>query len=91
MRFRWDEAKRQLVLIERDIDFDQLRELMDGPYLEDQRSDDPEQYRIVGFADGVLVTFIVEYRTDFTGDYVWVMTAWRSTKQERINYERQVY
>jgi uncharacterized DUF497 family protein len=91
MRFRWDEAKRQLVLIERDIDFDQLRELMDGPYLEDQRSDDPEQYRIVGFADGVLVTFIVEYRTDFTGDYVWVVTAWRSTKQERINYERQVY
>jgi uncharacterized DUF497 family protein len=91
MRFRWDEAKRQLVLIERDIDFEQLRDLMDGPYLEDQRSDDPEQYRIVGFTAGALVTFIVEYRTDLRGDYVWVVTAWRSTKQERINYERQVY
>jgi uncharacterized DUF497 family protein len=91
MRFRWDEAKRQLVLSERDIDFDQLRDLMDGPYLEDQRSEDPEQYRIVGFADGILTTFIMEHRSDARGDYIWVVTAWRSTKQERTNYEQQIY
>ncbi len=76
MRFRWDESKRQLILSERDIDFEQLRDLMDGPYLEDQRSEDPEQYRIVGFADGILTTFIMEYRSDARGDYIWVVTAW---------------
>jgi uncharacterized DUF497 family protein len=27
MRIRWDEAKRQRVLAERDIDFDQLNDL----------------------------------------------------------------
>ncbi len=38
MRVRWDEAKRQRVLAERDIDFDQLNDLLYTPYLEYQRS-----------------------------------------------------
>ena len=91
MRVRWDEAKQQRVLAERNIDFDQLNDLLYTPYLEDQRSEMPEQYRIVGFADGKLITFIVEYRVDEVGEYIWVVTAWRSTKQERKNYEQQIY
>lgn len=91
MRVRWDEAKQQRVLADRDIDFDQLNDLLYTPYLEDQRSEMPEQYRIVGFADGKLTTFIVEYRADEVGEYIWVVTAWRSTKQERRNYEQQIY
>lgn len=91
MRVRWDEEKRQRVLAERDIDFGQLSDLLYIPYLEDQRSELPEQYRIIGFADGKLTTFIVEYRVDEVGDYIWIVTAWRSTKQERINYEQRVY
>lgn len=91
MRVRWDEAKRQRVLAERDIDFDQLNDLLYTPYLEDQRSEMPEQYRIIGFADLKLTTFIVEYRDDEAGEYIWVVTAWGSTKQEYRNYEQQVY
>ena len=91
MRVRWDEAKQQRVLADRDIDFDQLNDLLYTPYLEDQRSEMPEQYRIVGFAEGKLTTFIVEYRADEVGEYIWVVTAWRSTKQERRNYEQQIY
>ncbi len=91
MRIRWDEVKQQRVLADRDIDFDQLNDLLYAPYLEDQRSEVPEQYRIVGFADGKLTTFIVEYRADEVGEYIWVVTAWRSTKQERRNYEQQIY
>lgn len=90
MRIQWDEAKRQRVLTERDIDFTQLNELLYKPYIEDQRSEHPEQYRIVGFADGTLTTFIVEYRVDKVGDYIWVVTAWKSTKQERKSYEETV-
>jgi uncharacterized DUF497 family protein len=90
MRIQWDEAKRQRVLTERDIDFTQLNDLLYKPYIEDQRSEQPEQYRIVGFADGTLTTFIVEYRVDEVGDYIWVVTAWKSTKQERKSYEETV-
>ncbi len=91
MRVRWDEAKRQRVLAERDIDFGQLNDLFYIPYLEDQRSGNPEQYRIIGFVDGKLITFIVEYRVDELGEYIWIVTAWRSTKQECRNYEQQIY
>ena len=91
MRVRWDKAKRQRVLADRNIDFDQLNDLLYTPYLEDQRSELPEQYRIIGFADGELITFIVEYRSDEVGEYIWVVTAWRSTKQERKSYEQRIY
>ena len=42
MRIQWDEAKRQRVLTERDIDFRQLNDLFYKPYIEDQRSEQPE-------------------------------------------------
>ena len=60
------------------------------PYLEDQRSDCPEQYRIIGFARGRLVTFIVEYRKDNLDEYVWVVTAWKSTSEEEKAYEQAI-
>ena len=91
MRVRWNEAKRQRVLAERNIDFGQFNDLLYIPYVEDRRSEIPEQYRIIGFADGKLTTFIVEYRIDEVGEYIWIVTAWRATKQERKNYDRQVY
>lgn len=89
MRVRWDEAKRQQVLQQRGIDFAQLDGLLAFPYVEDQRCDDPEQYRVMGFAGGRLLTFIVEYRRDTLGEYLWVITAWYSTKQEQKVYEQE--
>lgn len=55
------------------------------------RSEQLEQYRIVGFAEGKLTTFIVEYRVDEVGDYIWVVTAWKATKQEHKSYEERIY
>ena len=77
------------MLSNRGIDFAQLDELMSRLYVEDQRNDDPEQYRIIGFAGGQLVTFIAEYRQDLLDEYIWVVTAWHSTKQEQKVYERE--
>ncbi len=91
MRVQWDEAKRQRILAERDIDFDHLNDLLYTPYLEDRRSELPEQYRLIGFADGQLTTFIIEYRVDKIGELIWVFTAWKSTKQECRSYEQQIY
>ncbi|PSB04203.1 hypothetical protein C7B64_04965 [Merismopedia glauca CCAP 1448/3] len=36
-------------------------------------------------------TFSIEYRFDEVGEYIWVVTAWKSTKQESRSYEQQVY
>ncbi len=91
MRIRWGEPKRQQVLSERHIDFARLDELLELPYVEDQRNDDPEQYRVIGFAAGRLVSFIIEYREDVLGDLIWVVTAWHATPQEQRTYEREVY
>ena len=91
MRVRWNEEKRLRVLSDRNIDFEQLADLLYTPYIEDQRSEVPEQYRIIGFADGQLITFIVEYRTDERGEYIWVVTAWKATKQEQRSYEQYIY
>jgi uncharacterized DUF497 family protein len=89
MRIRWDETKRQTVLQRRQIDFALLDELLSLPYVENQSSDDPEQYRVIGFVQRRLITFIVEYRHDAIGEYVWVVTAWHATSQEQHVYERE--
>ena len=90
MRIRYDPDKRQEVLRRRQIDFADLPELLALPYVEDQRRDDPEQYRVIGFAQGRLVAFIIEYRQNATGPYLWVVTAWHSTRQEQQAYEREI-
>lgn len=89
MRILWDETKRKLVLARRNIDFLHLHELMCFPYIEDRGVEDPEQYRIIGFAREVLTTFIVEYREDDEGELMWVVTAWRSTRAEKKAYEQE--
>lgn len=89
MRIRWDETKRQEVLRRRQIDLAYLDELLSLPYIEDQRNDDPEQYRVIGFVQGRLLTFIVEYRQDHQGDYLWAVTAWHATTQEENAYARE--
>ena len=89
VRLKWDLKKRQLVLKKRKIDFVELDALLDSPYVEDRRSDDPDQYRIVGLAGGRVLTFIVEYREDELGEFLQVVTAWKSTKQEINTYEQE--
>ncbi len=78
------------MLRDRTIDFTDLNELFSLPYLEDQRSDDPEQYRIIGFVNGQVTTFILEYREDPLGELIWVVTAWKSTAVERQAYEKEI-
>ena len=89
MRLKWDEKKRQLVLKKRKIDFAELDALLDSPYVEDRRSDDPDRYRIIGLTGGRVLTFIVEYREDELGEFLRVVTAWKSTKQEIRTYEQE--
>lgn len=89
MRIVWDESKRLLVLEKRLIDFSSFSDLLLLPYVEDFRNDDPEQYRIIGFTGSRLVTFIVEYRYDDRGEYIWIVTAWNSTTSEKYIYGQE--
>jgi uncharacterized DUF497 family protein len=89
MRVRWDEHKRQKISKERKIDFADLEDLLYQPYVEDQSLSYRGQYRIIGFERGRLVTFVVEHREDVVGDFIWVVTAWKSTPQEKRVYEQE--
>ena len=90
MRIRWDEMKRQEILRRRQIDLAFLDELLSRPYAQDQSNDDPERYKIIGFIQARLVSFIIEYRRDAIGKYLWVVTAWHASTKEQQDYEREI-
>jgi len=46
----------------RGIGFEEAREVFEHPYYQDQRADDPEQYRAIGWVRGRLFTLIFEVR-----------------------------
>jgi uncharacterized DUF497 family protein len=54
MRFRFSKAKSDAVKNnpKRGIDFDEVQQVFTRSYYQDQRSDDPEQYRAIGWAAG---------------------------------------
>jgi len=89
MRFRFSPAKSKSLRENptRGIGFEEAREILEHPYYQDQRSDDPEQHRAIGWVSGRLYTLIFEIRQDRLGEYCRLVTLWRSTPQERELYE----
>lgn len=71
----------------RGIGFEEAREMFGHPYYQDRRSDDPEQYRAIGWVSGRLFTLIFEIREDPQGEYYHLVTLWQATEQERQLYE----
>src|SRR5438034_1371288 len=64
-----------------------IQEIFEHPYYQDQRCDDPEQYRAIGWVQGRLFSLIFEIREDRLGEYYHLVTLWRATLQERKLYE----
>ena len=89
MRFRYSKAKSESLRRnpKRGIGFEEAREIFEHPYYQDQRSDDPEQHRAIGWAGGRLFSLIFEVREDELGEYLHLVTLWRATPQERKLYE----
>ena len=90
MRCRWDISKDRKLRADsrRGMGFEVVAQIFAHPYFLDQKNDDPEQYRAIGFVNSQLVTLIFEHREDDEGEYYHLVTYWRSTKAERRLYEK---
>jgi uncharacterized DUF497 family protein len=89
MRFRFSKAKSEALRRnpKRGIGFEEAQEVFTHPYYQDQRSDDPEQYRAIGWVGDRLFTVIFEVREDRLGEHWRLVTRWRATREERELYE----
>lgn len=90
MRFKYDKRKSEALRRNpaRGIGFEEVQIVWDHPYYLDRRSDLPEQWRAIGWVDGRLFTVIYEERSDHQGEYLHLVTLWKSTKEERRLYEK---
>jgi uncharacterized DUF497 family protein len=89
MRFKFDARKSKKLKDDprRGIDFVDVQAVWTHPHYIDSRSDEPEQFRAIGWVKGRLFSVIFEIRTDDKGEYHHLVTLWKSTKQEEALYE----
>ena len=86
MRFEFDGAKSRAVRRKHGVSLRAAQQIFDQTYLVDQRNDDPEQFRAIGWCNGRLCSVIFEIRLDEQGEYYHLVTAWKATKEEEQSY-----
>jgi uncharacterized DUF497 family protein len=82
MRFEFNPAKSRGVLKKHGPSLEEAQEIFGQVYVVDQKCDDPEQFRAIGWAKGSLHSVIYEIRVDAEGEYYRLITTWKSTEQE---------
>lgn len=89
MRFKFDKRKSAECRSnpKRGIGFEEAQQLWEKSHYLDQRSEDPEQWRAIGWVGNRLFSVIYEERSDKSGEYLHLVTLWQSTKEERRLYE----
>lgn len=90
MRFRLDNAKNREVKRKHGVSLQEARSIFDQAYLVDQKSDDPQQFRAIGWCGGRLCSVIYEIRNDSEGEIYHLVTAWKATKEEEQSYVENV-
>ena len=90
MRFDLDQDKSREVKRKHGVSLKEAREIFDQVYLVDQKSDNPEQLRAIGWCRGRLCAVIFEIRHDSEGEFYHLVTAWKATKQEEQCYAKNV-
>ena len=90
MRFQFDAEKNREVLRKHGVSLEEAQEIFDQAYLVDRKSDDPEQFRAIGWAGGRLCSVIFEIRKDTAGELYRLTTAWKATRQEEEAYAEQI-
>lgn len=87
MRVDWDDAKSEKLKSERGLSLVEAADVFKGLNCCARKNDCPEQYAVIGFSNGQLITLIVEYREDDLGEFIWLITYWKATKTEAKFYE----
>lgn len=91
MRFDWDNHKSQLLEQNRGYSLEEVANILAGDYVERIKRDDPEQFIAIGYLENTLLSLIYEVRYDDEGEYIWLITYWKSTRREREIYEQYFY
>ena len=86
MRFTFDPEKGQALKRSRGRDLEEIQEIFFGRHYEDQRSDDPDQWRAIGWSKGQLFVVIYEEREDDQGTIYHLVTLWPATTKEEKLY-----
>ena len=81
---------RDHLLRKHGVSLEETREIFDQAHLVDRKSDDPEQFRAIGWTSGRLCSVIFEIRRDSDGEFYRPITAWKATKQEEDASARQI-
>jgi uncharacterized DUF497 family protein len=90
MRCDYDHGKSRNVKRKHGISLKEAEAVFDQVYLVDQRSDDPEQFRAIGWCGGHLCSVIFEIRHDSEGQYYHLVKAWKATKEEQQTYAENI-
>ena len=90
MQFKYDKTKSKKLREDprRKIGFEEVKEIWTHYHYVDCRSDDPEQFRAIGWVSGKLYTAIYEVREGKEGEFCHLLALWQSTKQEEKLYEQ---
>jgi uncharacterized DUF497 family protein len=72
------------------VSLEEAREIFDQVYMVDRRSDDPEQFRAIGWSGNRLCSVIFEVRFDSEGEYYHLVTAWEATQWEQQSYAENI-
>ena len=86
LRVYFDFQKSQNVKKKHGVSLEEAQEIFDQVYIVDQKKDDPEQFRAIGWCRGQLCSVIFENRHDTEGEYYHLITAWKATKEEEQAY-----
>jgi len=90
MRFEFDKAKSRDVKRKHGVSLKEAQDIFDQAYILDRKTDDPEQFRAVGWCRRGLCSVIFEIRHDSEGEYYHLVTAWKATKEEEQSYAENV-
>ncbi len=90
MRLSFDPVKNREVHRKHGVSLEEAREIFDQTYVVDQKNDDPEQFRAIGWCRGRLCSVVFEMRSDAEGEYYRLITAWKATKEEEQAYAENI-
>ena len=90
LRFDFDAEKSRSVKRKHGVSLKEAQEIFDQVYLVDQKRDDPQQFRAIGWCRGSLCSVIFEIRHDSEGDYYHLVTAWKATEEEEQSYAENI-